>query len=116
MTGHRQEIGGVPIDWIELDEAIARITEAAKARSFVQVSTVNLDFLTNAQRDPEARTILTDSGLSLPDGAPIVGLGRLRGTRPRGRVAGSDLVPRLMERAAAEGIPVFFLGGENGAA
>ena len=113
---HRREIGGVPIDWIEMDEAITRITDAAKSRSFVQVSTVNLDFLTNAQRDPEARTILTDSGLSLPDGAPIVWLGWLRGSSPRGRVAGADLVPRLVERAAAEGIPVFFLGGENGAA
>ena len=112
----RREIGGVPIDWIEIDEALTRITDAAKARSFVQVSTVNLDFLTNAQRDPEARTILTGSGLSLPDGAPIVWLGWLRGTRPRGRVAGADLVPRLVERAAAEGLPVFFLGGENGAA
>jgi N-acetylglucosaminyldiphosphoundecaprenol N-acetyl-beta-D-mannosaminyltransferase len=106
----------VPIDWIEIDEAITRITDAAKARSFVQVSTVNLDFLTNAHRDPEAHSILTDSGLSLPDGAPIVWLGRLRGIRPPGRVAGADLVPQLVERAAAEGIPVFFLGGENGAA
>ena len=113
---HRRQIGGVPIDWIEIDEAITRITEAAKAGSFLQVSTVNLDFLTNARGDPETRAILMDSGMSLPDGAPIVWLGRLRGIRPPGRVAGADLVPRLVERAASEGIGVFFLGGEDGAA
>jgi exopolysaccharide biosynthesis WecB/TagA/CpsF family protein len=109
-------IGGVPIDWIEIDEAIARIADGAKARSFVQVSTVNLDFLASARRDPEAKRILTESWLSLPDGAPVVWLGRLRGARPSGRVAGADLVPRLAAKAAAERIDVFFLGGENGSA
>jgi N-acetylglucosaminyldiphosphoundecaprenol N-acetyl-beta-D-mannosaminyltransferase len=115
-VGHRLQIGGVPIDWIDMGEALHRIGLAAKTRSFTQVSTVNLDFLTNAQRDTEVRSILLQSHLSLPDGAPVVWLGRLRGARPPGRVAGSDLVPRLIEMAAAQGLSVFFLGGEDGAA
>jgi N-acetylglucosaminyldiphosphoundecaprenol N-acetyl-beta-D-mannosaminyltransferase len=106
----------VPVDWISLEEALDTIAAGARNRSFLQVSTVNLDFLTNARRDPETRTILHQTSLNLADGVPIVWLGRLQGARPPGKVAGSDLVPLLMEKAADEGLGVFLLGGENGVA
>jgi len=112
--GGRHEIGGVPIDSVDLDQAVERAMEAVAAKSFSQLCTVNLDFLVNARRDPATRALLRNSELNLADGAPVVWLGRLLGSRLPGRVAGSDLVPRLAASAAAAGAGIFFLGGEDG--
>jgi N-acetylglucosaminyldiphosphoundecaprenol N-acetyl-beta-D-mannosaminyltransferase len=112
----RLAIGAVPIDWIDIEGVLARVSVAAAAGLFFQISTVNLDFLVQAQRDPEVRSILEENALNIPDGAPVVWLGWIRGARGKRRVAGADLVPRLMEVAAREGLKVFFLGGEDGTA
>jgi N-acetylglucosaminyldiphosphoundecaprenol N-acetyl-beta-D-mannosaminyltransferase len=114
-AAERVLIDGVPIDWVDTDTAIERLVTAAHTDGFMQVSTVNLDFLVNARRSPDIRAILDGNGLNLADGAPVVWLGRLRGVRGPERVAGSDLVPRLMKVAADQGLGVFFLGGEHGA-
>jgi N-acetylglucosaminyldiphosphoundecaprenol N-acetyl-beta-D-mannosaminyltransferase len=104
----------VPIDPVDLDQAVDRAMEAIAAGAFAQICTVNLDFLVNARRDPATRAVLRHSELNLADGAPVVWLGRLLGSGLPGRVAGSDLVPRLAASAATEGASIFFLGGEEG--
>jgi N-acetylglucosaminyldiphosphoundecaprenol N-acetyl-beta-D-mannosaminyltransferase len=110
----RLEIGGVPIDPLDLDQVVDRAMETVAAGAFAQLCTVNLDFLVNARRDPATRAVLRDSELNFADGAPVVWLGRLQGSRLPGRVAGSDLVPRLAASAAESGARIFFLGGEDG--
>ena len=110
----RSELGGVPIDRVDLDGAVDRAMEAVATSAFTQICTVNLDFLVNARRDPATRAVLSHSELNLADGAPVVWLGRLLGSRLPGRVAGSDLVPRLAASAADSGAGIFFLGGEDG--
>ncbi len=87
---------------------------AVATGEFTQFCTVNLDFLVNARRDPATRAVLTDSEVNLADGAPVVWLSRLLGVDLPGRVAGSDMVPRLAAAAATEGASIFFLGGEEG--
>lgn len=112
----RPVIKGVPIDPVDMKEALQRVMAAVAAREFVQVCTVNLDFMVNARRDDSVRTILEDGQLNLADGKPVVWLGRLLGTPIPGRLAGADFVLALMESAAASGARVFLLGGENGTA
>ncbi len=114
--GDRPEVGGVPIDPIDLDQAVARAMGAVRDGAFMQLCTVNLDFLVNARRDPATRTVLLNSEVNVADGSPVVWLGQLLGAPLPGRVAGADLVPRLAEAAAASGARVFFLGGEGGTA
>ena len=115
-SGSRTEVAGVPIDWVDLNAAIERIVALAHEARPAQVCTVNLDFLVSAQRDSEVRSILRHSALNLADGAPVVGLRRLQGESTPGRVAGADLVPRLAQAAADNGLSMFFLGGEGGVA
>jgi N-acetylglucosaminyldiphosphoundecaprenol N-acetyl-beta-D-mannosaminyltransferase len=110
----RSELGGVPIDRVDLDAAVDRAMEAVATSSFTQICTVNLDFLVNARRDPATGAVLSHSELNLADGAPVVWLSRLLGSRLPGQVAGSDLVPRLAASAADSGAGIFFLGGEDG--
>jgi N-acetylglucosaminyldiphosphoundecaprenol N-acetyl-beta-D-mannosaminyltransferase len=104
----------VRVDAIDLGGALDRIEQALDADRLFQVSTVNLDFLVRAQRSREIRAVFERSSLNVADGTPVVWLGRLLGKPVPERVAGADLVPRLMGRVGARG--VFLLGGENGAA
>jgi N-acetylglucosaminyldiphosphoundecaprenol N-acetyl-beta-D-mannosaminyltransferase len=113
-SGGRLEIGGVPIDPVDIDQAVDHAMAAVAAGAFAQLCTVNLDFLVNARRDPATSAVLRRSELNLADGAPVVWLGRLLGSSLPGRVAGSDLVPRLAASAAAAGASIFLLGGEDG--
>jgi N-acetylglucosaminyldiphosphoundecaprenol N-acetyl-beta-D-mannosaminyltransferase len=114
QTGRRLELGGVPIDPVDLDQAVGRAMEAVATKDFTQICTVNLDFLVNARRDPATRAVLARSEVNLADGAPVVWLSRVLGVGLPGRVAGSDMVPSLAAAAAAEGASIFFLGGEDG--
>jgi exopolysaccharide biosynthesis WecB/TagA/CpsF family protein len=112
----RAEIAGVPIDPVNLDDALGRTRSAVATRSFMQVCTVNLDFLVSARRDPEVQALLRTSELNLADGSPVVWLSRILGSALPGRASGADFVPHLMAAAARDGARVFLLGGENGAA
>lgn len=114
--GDRVDVVGVPIDPIEMDEAVDRICDAVRGPGVFQVSTVNLDFLVRARTDSRVRAIFERSDLNVPDGTPVVWLGRLLGKRIPGRIAGADLVPAVVARLAASGGRVFLLGGEGGVA
>jgi N-acetylglucosaminyldiphosphoundecaprenol N-acetyl-beta-D-mannosaminyltransferase len=112
----RLDVLGIPIDFLDIDSAIARILEAARERRFFQIATVNLDFLVHSRRDEEVQSILGESDINMPDGAPVVWAGRLLGLEGITRLSGADLVPALMGAAAQECLRVFLLGGENDAA
>jgi exopolysaccharide biosynthesis WecB/TagA/CpsF family protein len=112
----RTEVGGVPIDVIDMDGAIRSIMQAVDRHRFMQVCTVNLHFLATARSNRDTRDTLRHSELNLADGAPVVWLSGLFGHRVPERVAGVDLVMRLMDAAAASGARVFLLGSENGTA
>jgi exopolysaccharide biosynthesis WecB/TagA/CpsF family protein len=55
--------------------------------------------------------ILIHADLVLCDGKPIVWASHLAGRRPASRVAGSDLIPLLLQRSAERGWRIFLLGG-----
>jgi N-acetylglucosaminyldiphosphoundecaprenol N-acetyl-beta-D-mannosaminyltransferase len=116
LPSERLDILGIPIDFSNLPSVVPRILDAARDHRPFQVATVNLDFLVNSQRDEEVRSILLESQMNIPDGTPVVWAARLLGQEDAVRLAGADLVPALVGAAADEGLSVFLLGGENGAA
>lgn len=112
----RVEIAGVPIDAVDLDTAVRIAMSTPRSGPLLQICTVNLQFLVTARRDAAVLGILRRGGLNVADGAPVTWLGRLQGTPLPERVAGADMVPRLMSAAARAGARVFLLGAEGGAA
>src|SRR5690348_17212353 len=99
-----------------MDAVRGRLRSALGGDRLHRVATVYMDFLARAQVNPELRAALNQTALNIPDGAPVVWLGRLRGLKVPERVAGADLVPLLVSDAARAGASVFLLGGEGGAA
>jgi N-acetylglucosaminyldiphosphoundecaprenol N-acetyl-beta-D-mannosaminyltransferase len=80
------------------------------------VVTANVDLLRTYVRDPEIRELWSTADLIVADGIPLLWAAALQGDPLPDRVAGSDLVWTLAERAAAEGRTLFLLGGAIGVA
>ncbi|MFO0850934.1 MAG: WecB/TagA/CpsF family glycosyltransferase [Gemmataceae bacterium] len=92
-------------------DEVDRLVQAGQPTSFV---TANVHTLMAADADPEMRAAMDEAAFVLADGMPIVWAARLWGRRLPERVAGSDLLPALCERAADRGYRLFFLGGPPG--
>lgn len=82
------------------------------------VVTPNVDHVVMHTHRNDVRQVYRDASLVVADGAPIVAVSRLLGRTLPERVAGSDLVPRLLERGGELGDPlrVFLLGAAPGIA
>lgn len=102
---------GVPFDRLTLEGAVKEIDGMIQSGRPHYVVTANVDFLVQAMHDIELRRILLGAQMVLCDGTPLVWVSRLMGNPLPERVAGSDLVPRLLERAVAQKYRLFFLGG-----
>lgn len=104
---------GVPFDSVTTAEAIRDIEQMIASRKPHYVITANVDFVVQAQSDIELRRIFFDAHLVLCDGTPLVWASRLLGNPLPERVAGSDIVPMLLEVSAQRGYRVFFLGATS---
>lgn len=74
------------------------------------VLTPNPEIIFAAQRDDELRSILSEADLAVPDGAGVVWAARLLRKPVKERVAGIDLMNRLLEAGSRLGWRVYFLG------
>ena len=70
--------------------------------------------IVEAQQDPAFKEILNSTDLVVPDGMPLVWLGRRRGHDLRRRVYGPELMLGFCEKTARRGYRHFFYGGEPG--
>jgi N-acetylglucosaminyldiphosphoundecaprenol N-acetyl-beta-D-mannosaminyltransferase len=116
VNSNKVVIAGVAIDNVSMDEALFLIEERIRQREPSFMVTPNVDHIVKLQKDPEFRRIYEEAASALPDGMPLLWAGRLLKTPLKEKISGSDLVPRLCERAACEGYRLFFLGGRPGAA
>src|SRR5271154_4150269 len=101
---------GVPIDNVTMQQVLGAVETSIEEGGFHQIATANVDFLINSIHDIELKEILSACFLVLPDGMPLVWASRLMGASLQERVSGADLVPRLVELAAARGYSIFLLG------
>ena len=116
MTIPRTNILGVGISAINMDMALAQIEEwiARREQHYVCVATVH--GIMECQRDPSLGRIFNGSGLTTPDGMPLVWLSRLNGFKHVDRVYGPDLMLALCERSVHRGYTHYLYGGAEGVA
>src|SRR5688572_19382313 len=103
---------GIPFDHLTIPQAIAAIEQMIATGRPHYAATANVDFLVQSLEDEELRRILIEADLVLCDGTPLVWVSRWLGNPLPERVAGADLVPKLLAVAADKGYRIFFLGGK----
>lgn len=109
-------IGGLAVARLDTDQVVDRVfTELADGRGGWLV-TANVDFVQRASGDPAMAGLYRKADLVIADGRPLLWAARVRGRPLPERIAGSDLVWLLAERAALEGRSLYLLGGDGDSA
>lgn len=112
----RQDVSfwGLRLSPMDLDAAVHWITGEARARRSRVVITPNINHLHLAGASPDMQASLDAADLQLADGWPIVAASRLFGPGLPERIAGIDLVQRLL--ANRNRFSVAILGGPEDSA
>lgn len=110
------DILGVPVALLSRAEALDRIQELYEAPGTSSVAYANAHALNLAFEDVEYHKVLNAAALVLNDGAGVAMAARMKGVRFPENLNGSDLNPLIVERAATQGWPVYFLGARDGVA
>jgi N-acetylglucosaminyldiphosphoundecaprenol N-acetyl-beta-D-mannosaminyltransferase len=111
----RVDVLGVGISAINMDIALEQVTtwvESPQRCRYVCVTGVH--GVMESQRDPELLRIHNESGMTTPDGMPMVWAGRHVGARWMSRVYGPDLMLTVLDRAAERRWKSFLFGGKTG--
>ena len=111
MKPKRVDILGVPVDCVTMDQALAAVEAMLGGNTPEMVIAVNPEKVMKAQRDDVLLERLRRAGLLLPDGIGVVLAARILGLGRLERVPGSELMPRICERAARYGHKIFLFGG-----
>jgi N-acetylglucosaminyldiphosphoundecaprenol N-acetyl-beta-D-mannosaminyltransferase len=110
----RVDILGVHVSAINQAMAVDEIGRWIADHEQHYVCVTGVHGVMECQRDPELRAIHNASGLTTPDGMPMVWAGRRAGASWMSRVYGPDLVLAVLEVAQARGWSSFFYGGKEG--
>ncbi len=117
FRGRCFQVLGVRVDAVRIPDVIAQMEQWIAERSGTRYITVTgMHGVTEAQHDPQSKRILNAADLVVPDGMPLVWLGRLRGHRLKRRVYGPELMLAFCEKTARKGYRHFFYGGAPGVA
>jgi N-acetylglucosaminyldiphosphoundecaprenol N-acetyl-beta-D-mannosaminyltransferase len=89
------------------------IISLASAAESATVCVANVHMLVEAHQDASFAEVVNNANMVTPDGMPLIWAMRLLHGVKNDRVAGMDLLPRLLSIAAEKSLPVFFYGGSQ---
>lgn len=112
----RVNVLGVPVDPIDPERALRRAAELLRRREKAYVCAVSVHGILEAQRDPQVALAFAGAAMVIPDGRPMVWVGRMQGHRCIRQVTGPDLMRAIFTRPEFHGCSHFFYGGNPGVA
>lgn len=108
---------GIRVHAVQVHDVIERMQLWIRARDSAHyVAVTGMHGISEAQRSAAVMKALEGASLVVPDGMPLVWLGRHHGFRLARRVYGPELMLEFCRRTAAQGYRHFFYGGEPGVA
>jgi N-acetylglucosaminyldiphosphoundecaprenol N-acetyl-beta-D-mannosaminyltransferase len=95
------------------NQFVEQIFWLAENRDSSYVCFANAHMLIEAHQDKDFNSILNNADVAAPDGGPLSKLMKLLYGQHQDRVPGMDLMPRLLQEAAARGKSVYFYGSTD---
>lgn len=111
-ASRRIELLGAPLDPVSLEQAVGLVENAIRTGTPLRHASVNAPKVVRLRVDPELAEAVRRCDLVTADGQPVVWAARLLGRPVPERVAGIDLMQRVLARAEAEAFGVYLLGAE----
>lgn len=108
---HRVDVLGVRVSAINMTSALAAVRKWVETRARHYVCVTGVHGVMESQKDPTLAEIHNRSGMTTPDGMPMVWAGKSAGADWMERVYGPDLMLAVLAEAEAKGWSSFFYGG-----
>jgi N-acetylglucosaminyldiphosphoundecaprenol N-acetyl-beta-D-mannosaminyltransferase len=112
----RVDVLGVGVSAVNMDQTISEIARWVEQRERHYVCVTGVHGVMESRHDAELRRIHNASGLTTPDGMPMVWAGHRAGATHMRRVYGPDLMLALCGLASERGWSSYFYGGAPGVA
>jgi N-acetylglucosaminyldiphosphoundecaprenol N-acetyl-beta-D-mannosaminyltransferase len=112
----RVNVLGIGISITNMPAAVATVEDwiAKSAKNYVCVAGVH--GVMEAQKDLQLREIHNNSGMTVPDGMPLVWAGKIYGFKDMGRVYGPDFMLEVCRKSVQRKFTHFLYGGNVGVA
>jgi len=110
----RANVLGVGVHATNLEEAVSLSDRLLQSGGHGYVCLTGVHGVMEAQRSIRLRRILKAAALCLPDGMPMVWVGRSQGHRNMGRVYGPDYMLGMCRLSVERGYRHFLYGGKPG--
>jgi N-acetylglucosaminyldiphosphoundecaprenol N-acetyl-beta-D-mannosaminyltransferase len=101
------------MDNLAMEETVSRVNAFISRGGVHHHVVVNVDKIVKADRDARVRDVVNGCDLVNIDGLPVVWAARLLGVPIKERVAGIDLMMRLVAEADRRGHRLYFLGARE---
>jgi N-acetylglucosaminyldiphosphoundecaprenol N-acetyl-beta-D-mannosaminyltransferase len=113
----RVNVAGLEVAVLDLEMAAKKVVAAARLGHKGYVCVTGGHGIVESERDDSLRVLFNRAFLVVPDGMPLVWMGRYRyGKKQMGRVYGPDLMLEVMRLTEGSEIRHFFYGGKEGRA
>ena len=106
----------VDIDNVSMQKALARIDQMLKTRNHNLIVTPNPEMIIASQNDLDIRNIINTASLAAADGVGLMLAARMLGRKFKERIAGIDLMLKIIDLAEHNNISLFLFGGKQGVA
>jgi exopolysaccharide biosynthesis WecB/TagA/CpsF family protein len=115
-TSDRVDVLGIHVSVTNLDHTVGAFAGWIERGERQLVCVTDMNALLHARADARLTEVYNTSGLTVPDGMPLVWAGHRAGFEEMDRVAGPDLLERVLAEAADRGWTQYFYGGAEGVA
>jgi N-acetylglucosaminyldiphosphoundecaprenol N-acetyl-beta-D-mannosaminyltransferase len=112
----RFDVLGVRVSITDMEAAVDCSDHLVRSGGRGYICVTGVHGIMESQADSELLGIHNRSFMTVPDGMPLVWLGKFHGNPRMGRVYGPDFMIQLCRRAATRGYKIFLYGGAEGVA
>jgi N-acetylglucosaminyldiphosphoundecaprenol N-acetyl-beta-D-mannosaminyltransferase len=113
MIAEKIEIFGCNVDNLSLEETIKKIESIIRERTPKQHVVINAGKVNQIHKKPRLKEIINFCDIVNADGIAIVWASRFLGNPLKQRVAGIDLMMKLIEKSAEKQYRLYFLGAKE---
>jgi N-acetylglucosaminyldiphosphoundecaprenol N-acetyl-beta-D-mannosaminyltransferase len=112
----RCNVLGIGVHAVNIPSALQAVADAVREGRKGYVCVTGVHGVMEAQKNTEMRSILNAAFLNVPDGMPMVWVGRSQGFGDMKRVYGPEFMMAVCEASVREGWSHFLYGGKPGVA